>query len=46
LFGDKLSIHQLRFALSETIAHVIYMHEEDQVQELQAENGSLLYRSF
>ncbi|WP_274363837.1 MBL fold metallo-hydrolase [Paenibacillus thermotolerans] len=25
LFGDKLSVHQLRFALSETIAHLIYM---------------------
>jgi glyoxylase-like metal-dependent hydrolase (beta-lactamase superfamily II) len=25
LFGDKLTIHQLRFALSETIAHLIFL---------------------
>lgn len=43
LFGDRLSVHQLRFALSETIAHVIYMHELGQVRELQAEDGTLLY---
>jgi glyoxylase-like metal-dependent hydrolase (beta-lactamase superfamily II) len=45
LFGDKLSIHQLRFALSETIAHVIYMHEEGRLREQQAEDGTFLYRS-
>lgn len=45
LFGDRLSVHQLRFALSETIAHVIYMQEQEQVRELQAEDGTLLYRS-
>lgn len=26
-FGDALSLHQLRFALSETIAHLIYLRE-------------------
>jgi glyoxylase-like metal-dependent hydrolase (beta-lactamase superfamily II) len=25
LFGNKLSVHQLRFALSETIAHLLYL---------------------
>jgi glyoxylase-like metal-dependent hydrolase (beta-lactamase superfamily II) len=28
LFGDRLSMHQLRFALSETLAHVIYLLEQ------------------
>lgn len=27
LFGDKLSIHQLRFAMSEIIAHLIYLEK-------------------
>lgn len=26
-FGDRLSLHQLRFALSETLAHLIWMRE-------------------
>lgn len=43
LFGDRLSVHQLRFALSETIAHVIYMHEEGWLREQQAEDGTLQY---
>ncbi|HZG76307.1 MAG TPA: MBL fold metallo-hydrolase [Paenibacillus sp.] len=28
LFGDKLSVHQLRFALAETIAHLIYLERQ------------------
>lgn len=28
LFGDKLSMHQLRFALSETIAHLVYLRDQ------------------
>ncbi|WP_127578706.1 MBL fold metallo-hydrolase [Paenibacillus koleovorans] len=46
LFGDRLSVHQLRFALSETIAHVIYMQEEEQIREKQAEDGTLLYEAL
>ena len=28
LFGDKLSVHQLRFALAETIAHLVYLERQ------------------
>lgn len=28
LFGDKLSVHQLRFALAETLAHLVYLESE------------------
>lgn len=31
LFGDKLSMHQLRFALSETLAHLIYLEKRGQL---------------
>lgn len=31
-FGDKLSVHQLRFALSETMAHLIWLREAGTVQ--------------
>ncbi len=33
LFGDSLSIHQLRFALAETLAHLVYLRERGQLQE-------------
>ncbi|WP_317891133.1 MBL fold metallo-hydrolase [Paenibacillus oceani] len=35
LFGDRLSIHQLRFALSETIAHLLYLRDAGRVRELE-----------
>jgi glyoxylase-like metal-dependent hydrolase (beta-lactamase superfamily II) len=28
IFGDKLGVHQLRFALSETIAHLVYLEQK------------------
>jgi len=31
MFGDKLSTHQLRFALSETIAHLVYLERRGRV---------------
>jgi glyoxylase-like metal-dependent hydrolase (beta-lactamase superfamily II) len=31
LFGDRLSIHQLRFAMGETIAHMIYLEQQGRV---------------
>jgi glyoxylase-like metal-dependent hydrolase (beta-lactamase superfamily II) len=31
VFGDELSIHQLRFAMSETIAHLVYLHRRGKV---------------
>lgn len=42
-FGDRLTLHQLRFALSETLAHLIYLRVEERVQELEHE-GAILYR--
>lgn len=33
-FGSKLSTHQLRFAISETIAHLIHLEENGQVVRL------------
>lgn len=41
-FGDRLSIHQLRFALSETIAHFLYLREEGRIRELERD-GVVLY---
>jgi glyoxylase-like metal-dependent hydrolase (beta-lactamase superfamily II) len=39
-FGDRLTLHQLRFALSETIAHLIYLHKAGLVS--QAEQDELI----
>ena len=33
LFGDRLSIHQLRFALSETLAHLIFLEKERKIKK-------------
>lgn len=35
LFGTRLTIHQLRFAMSETLAHLIYLTRSGQVRELE-----------
>ncbi|UKS27670.1 MBL fold metallo-hydrolase [Paenibacillus sp. HWE-109] len=32
-FGDRLSIHQMRFALSETIAHLILLEDEGRIRK-------------
>lgn len=32
IFGDRLSIHQLRFALAETIAHLVYLENEGRIE--------------
>ncbi len=32
LFGDRLSIHQLRFALSETLAHLIFLEKSRKIK--------------
>lgn len=34
VFGDHLPIHQLRFAMSETLAHLIYLREAGEVREV------------
>ena len=33
-FGQSLSIHQLRFAFAETLAHLVYLREQGKVAEL------------
>lgn len=43
LFGDQLSIHQFRFALAETLAHLEYMREEGWVTLKEHDEGKLLY---
>lgn len=41
-FGDKLSVHQLRFALSETMAHLIWLREAGTVRAVER-NGIISY---
>jgi len=42
MFGDKLSVHQLRFALSETLAHLVYLEREGRVSRTE-EIGAMRY---
>lgn len=37
VFGDRLTIHQLRFAMAETLAHVVYLREQGRVAESEQE---------
>jgi hypothetical protein len=41
VFGTRLTIHQLRFALAETLAHLVYLREAGRVSE--TERDGLLY---
>lgn len=41
-FGARLPIHQLRFAMAETLAHVIYLQKADKIVEKEVE-GILFY---
>ncbi len=43
LFGSKLPIHQLRFAMGETIAHLVYLAANKSAFE-QEHNGLILYQ--
>ncbi len=45
LFGDRLSLHQLRFAMAETLAHVVYLDAEGRA-ERKEDNGVFVYRSI
>lgn len=45
VFGDSLTIHQLRFAMAETLAHVIYLHRDGRIDERE-EDGMLKYQSI
>ncbi len=44
VFGDNLSIHQLRFAMSETIAHTVYLVNEGKAAESERD-GIIQYQS-
>lgn len=33
LFGERLSIHQLRFAMGETLAHLLYLQQAERIRE-------------
>lgn len=44
VFGFRLTTHQLRFALSETIAHLVYLESEGRVTKFE-EEGILKYQS-
>jgi glyoxylase-like metal-dependent hydrolase (beta-lactamase superfamily II) len=43
-FGNRLSIHQLRFAMAETLAHMIRLRYAGRVEEY-TEQGIIYYRS-
>jgi glyoxylase-like metal-dependent hydrolase (beta-lactamase superfamily II) len=44
VFSDKLTLHQLRFALSETIAHLIYLHQAGLVNRIE-QDGVIHFRA-
>lgn len=43
VFGSQLSIHQLRFAMAETLAHTKYLLKQGEVTE-SAKNGVIVYQ--
>jgi glyoxylase-like metal-dependent hydrolase (beta-lactamase superfamily II) len=44
IFGDKLGVHQMRFALSETIAHLYYLVSRGQVVEVVDAHGQIRFQ--
>jgi glyoxylase-like metal-dependent hydrolase (beta-lactamase superfamily II) len=42
-FGDRLSTHQLRFALSETIAHLVLLEAEGRIKQIDPEASVIRY---
>lgn len=44
LFGMQLTIHQLRFAMAETLAHLIWLREAEQVAEIERD-GMIVFSS-
>jgi len=43
IFGKDLSAHQMRFAMGETLAHLIYLHRRGQVREWRDEAGTVSF---
>ncbi|WP_442603415.1 MBL fold metallo-hydrolase [Paenibacillus sp. KN14-4R] len=44
VFGGRLTVHQLRFALAETIAHILYLQEVGRVKQTDRD-GLIYYQS-
>lgn len=44
VFGYRLTTHQLRFALAETIAHLVYLEDEGRIKRSERD-GIIVYRS-
>ncbi|MBE1443522.1 MBL fold metallo-hydrolase [Paenibacillus sp. OAS669] len=44
-FGDRLTLHQLRFALSETLAHLIHLNSEERVRQIEMD-GMIYYQTL
>ncbi|RTE00552.1 MBL fold metallo-hydrolase [Paenibacillus whitsoniae] len=42
-FGDRLSVHQMRFALSETIAHLILLEAQGRIRQVEPAAGLIRY---
>ncbi|MFD2612526.1 MBL fold metallo-hydrolase [Paenibacillus gansuensis] len=44
MFGDGLTVHQMRFAMAETLAHLVYLRSTGRAVELER-NGAKLWRA-
>ncbi|MCR8644208.1 MBL fold metallo-hydrolase [Paenibacillus sp. N1-5-1-14] len=44
VFGTRLTIHQLRFALAETLAHILYLQSQDRVKQTE-QDGKIYFQS-
>jgi glyoxylase-like metal-dependent hydrolase (beta-lactamase superfamily II) len=45
VFGDRLSLHQLRFAMAETLAHLVYLQRDGQAVCERSAQGVALFRA-
>jgi glyoxylase-like metal-dependent hydrolase (beta-lactamase superfamily II) len=44
VFGDRLSVHQLRFAMAETLAHLVYLQRDGRAASERSAQGVVLFR--
>ena len=45
-FGTSLSIHQLRFAMAETLAHLVYLRENGEIKEQPSAGGTTAFSNI
>lgn len=45
VFGERLTVHQLRFALAETLAHLVYLEGEGRAVRERAADGTWRFRA-